>query len=145
MPQEPPTASLYAQRSLFDGIIVATLGYGALLMLSMQLMQVLLSRPKRGKLYWAIVSYFSMLFVLATFAIGGKLKYAELTFVDFRDYPGGPVGFFNSHLNNHVYIMGQVCTTLVPWVGDIIMIICDLEPKSPYRCCANIAIRRQSL
>ncbi|KAG5652422.1 hypothetical protein H0H81_005070 [Sphagnurus paluster] len=120
-------ASVYAQRSLFDGIVIATLGYGmkftpilclfmvveagflgALLMLSIQLVQVLISRPKWGNSYYTIIGYFMVLFVLATVAIGGKLKYAELTFVDHRDYPGGPVGYFSSHLNDPVYIMCQV-------------------------------------
>ncbi|KAF8056577.1 hypothetical protein FPV67DRAFT_642566 [Lyophyllum atratum] len=115
-------AELQLERSCFHGTLIATLAYGALLMLYTQLTQVLLSRPKRGRMYWAIVFYSSILFCLATLAVAGMLKYAELTFVDNREYPGGPLAYYSSHLSNHIHTMGQICTTLVPWIGDILML-----------------------
>ncbi|KAF8067458.1 hypothetical protein FPV67DRAFT_1763807 [Lyophyllum atratum] len=115
-------AELQLERSCFHGTLIATLAYGALLMLYTQLTQVLLSRPKRGRMYWAIVFYSSILFCLATLAVAGMLKYAELTFIDNREYPGGPLAYYSSHLSNHIHTMGQICTTLVPWIGDILML-----------------------
>ncbi|GLB39394.1 hypothetical protein LshimejAT787_0605560 [Lyophyllum shimeji] len=115
-------ADLQAERSCFHGTLIATLAYGALLMLYTQLTQVLLSRPKRGKMYWAIVAYSSVLFCLATIAIAGMLKYTELSFIDNRNYPGGPLVYWRGHLTNKIHVMGQTSVTLVPWIGDVIML-----------------------
>ncbi|KAF5380111.1 hypothetical protein D9615_006242 [Tricholomella constricta] len=116
----PP--NLTRERSVFNGTIVASLAYGALVMLYAQLTQVLLSRPKRGKMYWAIVGYSTLLFLFATIAIGGMLKFAETIFIENRTYEGGPVGFYIDHLTNQIHVMSQVSITLVPWIGDILML-----------------------
>jgi len=116
------TSDLLAQRSYFEGTIVATLAYGALLMLYIQLTQVLLSRPKRGNMYLAIVAYSTVLFCLATIAIGGMIRYTEISYVDNRNFEGGPHAYYASHLTNKIHVMGQTCTTLVPWIGDILML-----------------------
>ncbi|KAG6819845.1 hypothetical protein H0H93_008048 [Arthromyces matolae] len=109
-------------RALFNGFLVSTLAYGALVMLYTQLTQVLLSRPKRGNMYWSIVAYSTLLFCLATIAIGGGLKFAEIIFVENRTSPGGPMNYYNDNLTNNIHIMSQVGVTLVPWFGDIMML-----------------------
>ncbi|KAG6889606.1 hypothetical protein C0995_016132 [Termitomyces sp. Mi166 len=118
----PPADDLVLDRSLFNGTLVSTLAYGALVMLYAQLTQVLLSRPKRGKMYGAIVGYSTLLFCLATIAMAGSLKFAETIFVDNRLDPAGPKNYWDSHLMNKVHIMSQVCVTLLPWIGDIMML-----------------------
>ncbi|GLB41341.1 hypothetical protein LshimejAT787_0905560 [Lyophyllum shimeji] len=124
MSTAPPAAppDLQQERSFFNGILVATLAYGALLMLYTQLTQVLLSRPKRGGVYWGVVVYSTLLFCLATIAIGGLMKYAGVSFIDNRLYPPGPVAYYDTHLTNHIHVMSQVCVTLVPWIGDVLML-----------------------
>ncbi|RDB18736.1 hypothetical protein Hypma_014681 [Hypsizygus marmoreus] len=125
MASEDPSSSsisLAQERACFDGTFVSTLAYGALLMLYFQLTQVLLSRPNRGRMYWAIVAYSSILFPLATIAIGGLLKFTELAYVDHHNDPGGPVAFYTSHLTNRIHVLSQVSITLVPWIGDILML-----------------------
>jgi hypothetical protein len=85
----------------FDGVIIAVLAYGepelrllitlpfneragALVMLYIQLLRVLLTRPKRGKVFWGISIYSGALFALSTIAAGGKIKFAEYVYVSSR-------------------------------------------------------------
>lgn len=59
-------------------------------------------------MYWAIVAYSSLLFILATIAIGGLMKFAELAFADHSSDLGGPISFYNSHLSNRIHVMSQI-------------------------------------
>lgn len=83
-------------------------------MLYAQLTQVLLSRPKRGKMYGAIVGYSTLLFCLATVAMAGSLKFAETIFVDHRTDNGGPENYWETHLTNKTHIMSQVWSVDMP-------------------------------
>jgi hypothetical protein len=62
-------------------------------MLYIQVTQVLLRKPKRGRTFCAAVGYSGLLFPLATLAIAGMFKFEELSFIDNRDFPGGPSAF----------------------------------------------------
>lgn len=50
---------------------------GALIMLYIQVTQVLLRRPKRGRIFWFIIAYSTALFPLATFSFVGKFTFKE--------------------------------------------------------------------
>lgn len=56
-------------------------------MLYIQLTQVLLRKPKRGRVFWGIVMYSSLLAPLATVAFVGKFKLAEVIYVVERSKP----------------------------------------------------------
>ncbi|KAF8062265.1 hypothetical protein FPV67DRAFT_1672741 [Lyophyllum atratum] len=113
---------LQAERACFYGTLLATLAYGALLMLYVQLTTVLLARPKRGSSFWAIVAYASFLFPLATLAVGAIFKFSEMSYIDNRNYPGGPNAFYHRYTSDYVNVIGQVSATLFPWFADILML-----------------------
>lgn len=77
-------------------------------MLYMQLVQVLLIRPKRGRSFWAIIAYAAVMFPLATLDIAGVFKFSEMSYVDHRNYPGGPAAFHKNHASEAVNVMGLV-------------------------------------
>lgn len=77
-------------------------------MLYIQLAQVLLARPKRGQTFWAVVTYSGALFSLVTLAIGVRLKFTELSYIDHRDYPGGPSVYYHASSSNYINVMGFV-------------------------------------
>lgn len=87
---------------------------GALLMLYFQLIQVLLARPKRGRTFWMIVAYSGILFPLATLAIGLLFKFGELSYIDNRNYPGGPIAFYRAFSTDYINVIGHIrfATTL---------------------------------
>lgn len=74
-----------------------------------QLFQVLRGRPKRsGRVFWAIIVYSSALFPLATLAIIGKIKFAELIYVTNRLYTAGPTAYYIAHSGMWPNVMTQV-------------------------------------
>jgi hypothetical protein len=124
---------LQAERACFYGTLLASLAYGellyiiyscnaasvhlygsdgatqgALLMIYIQLTQVLLARPKRGQSFWAIVAYSGLLFPLATLAVGAVFKFSEMSYIDNRNYPGGPNAFYREYSSDYVNVIGQV-------------------------------------
>lgn len=51
-------------------------------MLYIQVIQVMLRRPKRsGRTFWFIIAYSTILFPLTTIAFGGKFKFTESLYV----------------------------------------------------------------
>jgi len=128
-PQDPSFApsgasseDLRAERADFDGVLLAALAYGALLMLYIQLTQVVLRKPKRGYTFCAIVAYSSLLFPLATLAIVGMFKFDERSYIDNRNYPGGSIAFRRAYMSDVFNIMCQFCVTLFPWFADLLML-----------------------
>jgi len=107
----------------FDGTLLACLAFGALMILYIQLIQVLRGRPKRsGCIFWGIVVYSSALFPLATLAVIGKIKFAEVVYVTNRLYTSGPKAYYIAHSEMWPNVMAQVSTTVLPWIADILML-----------------------
>ncbi|KAG6841354.1 hypothetical protein C0991_011897 [Blastosporella zonata] len=98
-------SDLQAERLCFFGSLLATLAYGALLMLYIQLAGVLIVRPKRGVTFWAVVAYASFMFPLATLAIGTIFKFSEESYIDNRNFPGGPHGFYIRYSSDYVNVL----------------------------------------
>ncbi|KAF8993315.1 hypothetical protein BDQ17DRAFT_1546125 [Cyathus striatus] len=127
------------EAACFDGVLLATLAYGALLMLHFQFLQSLMARPKRGRVFWGLVTYSSILFPLATISIGGIFKFAELTYVDNNTYTDGPTAYYVAHASAAVNVMSQIwcdinlleyksmtnvygdSETILPWFADTLM------------------------
>lgn len=113
---------MHAERATYYGTLLATLAYGALLMLYVQLTQVLFARPKSGRKYWVLVAYAGVLFILATLAVGAIFRFSEMTYIDNRNYPGGPVAFYRDFTSDYVHVIGQSSATILPWIADPLMI-----------------------
>ena len=64
--------------------------------------------PKRKKNKGAILLllYTGVIFVLATLGFAGNAKFVELTYIDDRNYPGGPNAFTNDFYSFWVNTMG---------------------------------------
>jgi nitrate reductase NapE component len=117
---EPLPASVpRANQAFFEGLMLASLAYGALVMLYIQVTQVLVRRPRRGRLFWFIVFYSTALFPLITIAFIGKFKFVEQFYVD----QGGSVGaYLKNNASQRSNVLSQICVTLVPWFGDVLML-----------------------
>lgn len=77
-------------------------------MLCIQVTQALLSRPKRGRVFSGIVIYSSVLFLLSTIAVGGKIKLAEMVYVIHRDYSAGVEAYERENSGQWVNVMSQI-------------------------------------
>ena len=77
-------------------------------MIMMQLSQILCLRPKRGRLFWGMVVYSSLVFVLSTAAVGGRFRFAELMYVENRNYASGFAGYLIDHMNRWENVLNHV-------------------------------------
>jgi len=129
--QDVSSDDLRAERASFDGTLLAALAYGefprfvvevtistgfwkgALLMLYIQLIQVLLGKPKRGRTFWAIVAFSSTLFPLATLAIAGVFRFDELLYIDHQNFPGGLVAFRRAYMSDASNLMSQTWSVMI--------------------------------
>ncbi|KAG2020817.1 hypothetical protein CC2G_006119 [Coprinopsis cinerea AmutBmut pab1-1] len=110
------------ERACFNGLLLSSLAYGALLMIVMQLTQVLIMRPKRGRLFWWMVLYTAFIFLLSTFAIGGRFKFAEMMYVDHQDFEEGYLAYYFKFMDRWQNVLNMACLTLLPWISDSLMI-----------------------
>jgi len=107
----------------FDGLMLASLSYGAMVMLYIQVTQVLVRRPKRGRMFWLIVLYSTAIFPLATIAFIGKFKFVENMYVFHSDAGGvNAKQYFTAHSGEWSNVISQIGTTMVPWIGDLLML-----------------------
>jgi hypothetical protein len=72
-------------------------------MLYIQLVRVLLTRPKRGKVFWGITIYSGILVILSSIAAGGKIKFAEYVYVGSRFSANYGAGNMNDWVPSRVF------------------------------------------
>ncbi|KAF9447766.1 hypothetical protein P691DRAFT_730862 [Macrolepiota fuliginosa MF-IS2] len=95
-PNAPPGESpfdLYNERTIIDGLFLGAIAYGVHLTLFIWCFHILLQKKKSGGDYLLMV-YVSLLFIMGNIGNGTNIKVGELTFVDDRNFPGGPGLFF---------------------------------------------------
>ncbi|TFK66016.1 hypothetical protein BDN72DRAFT_170236 [Pluteus cervinus] len=114
-------ADIQADRACFQGVTIATLCYGALVMIFLQLFSVLLGTPKRGRIFWGLLIYASLLLPVASLAVGTTLKFTQMALIDNRNYPGGPLAWFIASTGNNLNVIGLACVTIFPWISDLLM------------------------
>ena len=66
-------------------------------------------QAKRVKAQSFWIPYFNVIiFILATVGLGCSIKQLQLTFIDYRNYPGGPnffsYAYYNSPLNMAAFV-----------------------------------------
>lgn len=73
-----------------------------------------LLRPTRGqKVNWWLIAYVSVIISMATIGLGTNIKFNEMTYIDYRDYPGGPNAFTVDFYSNWVNIFGFAAFVLL--------------------------------
>jgi hypothetical protein len=58
------------------------------------------------------------MFTLGSLGNAGNMRYNELTFIDARDFPGGPNGFVLAEYNYWVGAAGTICFIIASWFQD---------------------------
>lgn len=122
MTNSSSTTTFLENKAAYDGMMVAALTYGALIMLYIQITQVLIRRPKRGRTFWFIIVYSTTLFPLATFAFVGKFTFKESMYVNQSGFSGDARAYAIENAGDWSNIMSQVGTILVSWLGDVMML-----------------------
>jgi hypothetical protein len=115
-PQLPPPdtslSDVHAEQSLLDGNVLCGAAYGVFiaylygdmitypihcagvhLTLFVQCFLLLIRRREKEKRKWHLLAYICVAFILGTIGFAGELKFGELTFIQGRELPGGPLEY----------------------------------------------------
>lgn len=115
----PPDTDLFMERSNLIGLILSGVAYGILFTIFLQCAMVIGKVSKRplGRTPW-LMYYSVVMFVLATIAFALNTKFIQMTYIDYRNYPGGPNIFTFDFYNHPINLTSFVCYTLMTWLGD---------------------------
>jgi hypothetical protein len=80
---------------------------GVHLTLFVQCFSLLTQRRPNGKRDWPILVYVCVIFTLGTVGFGGQVKFDELTFIQNRNFPGGPLAYNLLMYNEKVNVMSN--------------------------------------
>ncbi|TFK24221.1 hypothetical protein FA15DRAFT_555589, partial [Coprinopsis marcescibilis] len=116
----PPGASqwdMFNESCTLNGLILAGVTYGILFTIASQSVFLFFERPKQSRSNWIIYYTFAML-VLATIGFGGNTRFIEMTFVDYRSFPGGPNAFTVAFYSYWVNMLAFGCYMVMSWLAD---------------------------
>jgi len=112
-PQEPPEI-IAIEQSLFHGFMLQMLGFGAYLLIAAASLYLTAIRPTRGKRSWGLTAYIIVLTAGTTIFTATNWRFAELMWINYRGFPGGPAAFFEEEfsfwlntLSNAAYIFNN--------------------------------------
>ncbi|KAF8828481.1 hypothetical protein HHX47_DHR3000115 [Lentinula edodes] len=120
------SATLLDERTWLIGAILTGVGYGIVLVLTVMCISNLIGSLKRPnlnmKLQLASLTYVICTFVFATLFVAGSSKMAQLSFIDYRNYPGGPAAFEEVMFSIPISEMGNVAFVLSNWFADVVVV-----------------------
>ncbi|KAF7328676.1 hypothetical protein MSAN_02469200 [Mycena sanguinolenta] len=106
------TAQLWDERCIFVGHFIGAFGYGVHLTLFFQCVHALYTGRKAQPHNWQWLLFVFILFALGNIGNATSIFYVQKTFIDDRNYPGGPGAYFFEQstqwaavLCNSVYIV----------------------------------------
>ncbi|KAF7377178.1 hypothetical protein MSAN_00137200 [Mycena sanguinolenta] len=102
-------AQLWNERCIFIGQYLAVIAFGVHFTLFVQCVYALYAGRKSRRHNWELLAFISTLFTLGNIGNATSIYYAQKTFIDDRNYPGGPGAFF---LEQASQWSGVVCNSV---------------------------------
>ncbi|KAF8513811.1 hypothetical protein JB92DRAFT_2922060 [Gautieria morchelliformis] len=118
-PANETEADLMYERLNIDGAVLGGVAYGVHATLFFLCLSLLLKLRKNDpKSSWAFIAYITLNFVLGSIGNGVTIRFNEMTFVDNRDYPGGPNAFFMQQNSFWANVFGFGVYFVNGWTQD---------------------------
>lgn len=123
-PVEEFPGQLFTERTWLVGAIVLGVAYGVELTIFSQCMTLLIKQTKSSniKKNMPLIAYICALFICGTIFMGAAANMARLSFVDNRNFPGGPAMFETVMFSIPVDNMGNVAFVVANWLADGLMV-----------------------
>lgn len=123
-PIEEFPGQLFAERTWLEGAILLGVVYGAELVIFLMCLNLLVRQitRKNWKIQVPLVIYIWILFICSTIFIAANSNMARLSFVDNRNFPGGPSAFETVMFSIPVDNMGNVAFVIANWLADGLMV-----------------------
>ena len=141
-PPGESAAALLFERSILAGSNVSAAAYGefnklqggeVIMMLSIQLpgvhltifflcFRLLWKEPRKTTKTYFLLTYISCSFILGTLAISSSSVITQYTFIDDRNFPGGPSAFAAQDFSIGIQSMGDFCSVIGNWFTDALLV-----------------------
>ncbi|EJD06440.1 uncharacterized protein FOMMEDRAFT_102223 [Fomitiporia mediterranea MF3/22] len=128
-PPGESASDLWEERSNFVGVVLSSVAYGVHLTLYLFVLHHLIKHPSqrvgtgaRARVSWGLVAYITWNFILGTFGIAAEARFNEFTYVDFRNFPGGPNAFVSSQYGDLINMFGTAAYIVLNWSADALVI-----------------------
>ena len=114
---------IFAEKTYLQGTVLTGVSYGALFMLYCISMHLLWDRRHRhapGNTFYMVYATFILIF--NTLNVAGDTSFAQMAFIDNRNYPGGPAQYENDFYFVTLNTMCNVSYMLGNWLADGLMV-----------------------
>jgi len=120
-PDFPPDV-IFSEHTWLQGAFIASIAYGmsaVLFAMTIYLLQKHRRRHNSSK-HFALTIYVSLLFMLSTVYQGTLQEWTQLSFIDWRNFPGGPSNFQNVMFSMPVDMGANTTLVISNWLCDVI-------------------------
>ncbi|KZV85748.1 hypothetical protein EXIGLDRAFT_653805 [Exidia glandulosa HHB12029] len=114
-------AQFWVERSNFAGILLGAVAYGVHATLFFLTLTLLCARPRTQWKDYGWIVYITLMFVLSSVGNGGQFKFTELSWIDNRNYPGGP-GAYETEQAAPSSTMCNIAYIINGWLQDALII-----------------------
>ncbi|KAF8573445.1 hypothetical protein K439DRAFT_1375420 [Ramaria rubella] len=115
-------AGIWFEKSLFDGAYLSAVAYGVHLAVFSITAYFLTCWPAKGRISWPFFSYIVLLLACGTINLGAGIKFAEMAWIDDRDFPGGPAAFNTLMYSNKIETLGNAAYITANFLADGLLI-----------------------
>ncbi|KAK0209099.1 hypothetical protein DFS33DRAFT_503470 [Desarmillaria ectypa] len=116
-PPGESTHDLWVEKTNLNGMALALIAYGILLTMVLQCFQGLFALRTQERQWWMWI-YVSAVLVLATIGVSGNQMFIQMTYINYRNYPGGPNAFTLFFYATTSNLMSFIAYIVLGWLAD---------------------------
>ena len=118
-------ATILSEERWLQGAFVATIAYGAIVVLCIQCFFILVRSFKFSKAKttrYGLIIFVILMFFLNTGLIAATIRFTQQAFVDFRNYEGGPSAYEVDFFSIPIGAAGNDCLIVTTMVADALLV-----------------------
>ncbi|CCM06539.1 uncharacterized protein FIBRA_08813 [Fibroporia radiculosa] len=112
---DEPQAELWLEQSINAGTYIGAAAYGLHVALYITCLRSLSLRRQH---YWYMLTFVTVLLSLGTINIVCNIRFNEFTWIDYRNYPGGPFAYIMGQETNPLNIAGNAASIIATFLAD---------------------------
>jgi len=119
-----PESQLFREKTWLQGPNLSAVAYGVnltLFILNISLLKKRVKGQRSRQTLWLII-YLCVTFILSTLTVAGQAEMTQLSFIDNRDFPGGPAAYEQSQFSSPIGSLGNYSLTLMNWFSDSLLL-----------------------
>ena len=85
-------------------------------------------KKTKGRADWILALYITTIFLTGLVYLSFDIQTQQLEFVDYRNFPGGPEVYQNSHYNTITWVIPNAAFIVTEWLADgfLVSVTCVL-------------------